>query len=191
MGRPLPILTTDRLTIRLATVRDAAAVVRFYIDNREHLTPWWPEWRDEQFTLRYWQRAIEGALDEFRDDRAVRFFLFPREDSSRLVGLANYNQIVRGVAHYAILGYGIAGEAEGKGLMFEALSETNRYMFEEFGLHRIMANYLPRNERSGRLLQRLGFEVEGRARDYLLINGRWEDHILTALTNPSWKPPSA
>lgn len=51
-----------------------------------------------------------------------------------------------------------------------------------------MANYMPHNQRSGNLLRRLGFVVEGYARDYLLINGRWEDHIQTSLINPNWKP---
>lgn len=37
----------------------------------------------------------------------------------------------------------------------------------------------------------LGFKVEGYAYDYLLINGRWEDHVLTSLTNPAWTPPDA
>jgi ribosomal-protein-alanine N-acetyltransferase len=44
------------------------------------------------------------------------------------------------------------------------------------------------NERSGRLLERLGFVREGYARDYLLIAGRWQDHILTSLTNTGLKP---
>ncbi|WP_416995596.1 hypothetical protein [Aeromonas salmonicida] len=39
--------------------------------------------------------------------------------------------------------------------------------------------------RSGTLLEHLGFEREGYARDYLMINGRWKDHILTALINPA------
>ncbi len=46
-----------------------------------------------------------------------------------------------------------------------------------------MANYVPTNERSGRLLRRLGFTVEGYARDYLCLNGTWQDHILTSLIN--------
>jgi ribosomal-protein-alanine N-acetyltransferase len=56
-------------------------------------------------------------------------------------------------------------------------------MFDDLGLHRIMAGYLPHNKRSGKLLDRLGFEKEGLARKYLKINGRWEDHLLTSLIN--------
>jgi ribosomal-protein-alanine N-acetyltransferase len=50
-----------------------------------------------------------------------------------------------------------------------------------------MANYMPRNQRSANVLKRLGFVVEGYARNYLLINNHWEDHILTSLTNPNWQ----
>jgi ribosomal-protein-alanine N-acetyltransferase len=64
--------------------------------------------------------------------------------------------------------------------MDEALAAGLDWAFGELGLHRVMANYLPRNERSGRLLARLGFEREGYAREYLKIAGRWEDHVLTA-----------
>ena len=73
--------------------------------------------------------------------------------------------------------------------MREALEEAAiPFVFNKMRIHRINANYLPRNERSGGLLRRLGFTVEGYARDYLYINGRWEDHILTSCTNPDWKP---
>ena len=53
-------------------------------------------------------------------------------------------------------------------------------------MHRIMANYMPHNMRSGNLLAKLGFEREGYARQYLQINGEWRDHVLTALTDNSW-----
>src|SRR5438132_1172929 len=102
MSRAQPVLSTERLIVRLATSRDAPAVLRFYTENRDHLTPWWPRWREEQFTLRFWQRAIETNLHEFRDERSVRFFIFSREQPNRVIGLANFNQIVRGVAHYCI-----------------------------------------------------------------------------------------
>ncbi len=54
-------------------------------------------------------------------------------------------------------------------------------------MHRIAASYMPHNKRSEAVLKHMGFEREGFAKDYLLINGKWEDHILTALHNPNWK----
>ena len=72
--------------------------------------------------------------------------------------------------------------------MSEAVAKAIEYMFEQQKLHRIMANYMPSNERSARLLHKLGFVVEGCAKKYLLINGQWEDHILTSLTNENWLP---
>ena len=72
--------------------------------------------------------------------------------------------------------------------MAQALRATNAFVFDSMRLHRIMANYRPENERSARLLERLGFVREGLAKDYLFIDGAWRDHILTALVNPRFDP---
>lgn len=85
------------------------------------------------------------------------------------VALAN---IVRGAAHFADLGYAVAADREGRGLMSEAVSAVVRFGFDDLGLHRIKAAYLPTNQRSGELLRSLGFVVEGYVRDFLLIQGR-------------------
>ena len=67
------------------------------------------------------------------------------------------------------------------------------WVFAHLALHRVRAGYEPVNERSGRLLRRLGFVVEGYARDYIYTGGAWRDQILTSLVNPaplippSWK----
>jgi ribosomal-protein-alanine N-acetyltransferase len=71
--------------------------------------------------------------------------------------------------------------------MGEALQVAINYVFKELNMHRVMANYIPDNQRSGNVLKRLEFVVEGYARDYLLINGQWQDHILTSLTNKDWQ----
>ena len=81
----------------------------------------------------------------------------------------------------------MAEAEQGKGYMTEGLKSAIDYVFQELNLHRVMANYMPHNQRSGNVLKRLGFVVEGYARDYLLINGKWQDHILTSLTNPHWQ----
>jgi ribosomal-protein-alanine N-acetyltransferase len=50
-------------------------------------------------------------------------------------------------------------------------------------LHRIEANIMPRNQRSLRVVEKLGFVDEGLSRDYLKINEKWEDHIHMVLLN--------
>ena len=69
--------------------------------------------------------------------------------------------------------------------MFEMLQAAIDYVFSEYNLHRIMANYIPTNSRSENLLNKLGFQKEGLAKSYLKIAGSWQDHVLTSKINPN------
>lgn len=100
-----------------------------------------------------------------------------------MVGECNFTNIVRGPFQACHLGFSVAERFEGRGLIREALTPAISYIFEQVGLHRVMASYRPENIRSARLLERLGFEREGLARSYLRINGVWADHVLTSLVN--------
>ena len=54
-------------------------------------------------------------------------------------------------------------------------------MFNDYKLHRIEANVMPKNKASLKVLKKLGFHEEGLAYNYLKINGKWEDHVYLAL----------
>jgi ribosomal-protein-alanine N-acetyltransferase len=69
--------------------------------------------------------------------------------------------------------------------MYEILKSSITHVFHVLKLHRIMANYIPDNIRSGKLLEKLGFKREGLAESYLKINGEWQDHVLTSLISDS------
>ena len=69
--------------------------------------------------------------------------------------------------------------------MFEILQAAIDHVFSEYNLHRIMANYIPSNIRSEKLLDKLGFQKEGLAKSYLKIAGSWQDHVLTSKINPN------
>jgi [ribosomal protein S5]-alanine N-acetyltransferase len=179
-------LITERLIIRTAGPGDARAITRYHLENREHLTPWEPARPEHFYTESFWAGQIERDAEEREAGRALRLFFFDRLTPVQIRGTAHFSQIVRGVFHACSLGYSIGRESEGQGYMREGLSASIEYVFGELRLHRIQANYIPTNVRSGNLLRRLGFVVEGYARDYLLIAGRWQDHVLTSLTNPDW-----
>jgi len=184
-----PLLQGPRVLLRLGGSKDALAILEFFLENREHFKRTDPPRPAQFYTEGYWtERVVASALD-YREDRSCHLFIFARSAPKTVIGYANLSSFVRGAFHACYLGYGLGAAHEGKGLMTEALELVIRLGFDELRLHRIMANYLPTNERSGRVLDKLGFTREGYARNYLFINGGWRDHILTALTNDRWEPP--
>ena len=178
---------TERLLLRLPRVADAPELVRFYVENRDHLQPWSPTFPVDFFSEPFWREQARMRRLDFQAGREIRPFLFARQRPQRVIGQLSLTQITRGALEACTLGYALASDAQGRGYMVEAVRGAVAYAFQELGLHRIMAAYMPRNRRSATVLRRAGFTVEGYARDYLLIDGRWEDHVMTAITNPRWR----
>jgi ribosomal-protein-alanine N-acetyltransferase len=186
----VPEIVTERLLVGLPPRDAAARMLAFYAENRAHLDPWSPPHPPGFFTERYWRERIAAWHSEFRAGTSARFVFVERSDASGpIVGHASFTQVVRGPFQACYLGYAIDARREGLGYMTEGLAASIRFVFDEMRLHRVMANYVPTNERSGSVLRRLGFVVEGYARDYLFVGGAWRDHVLTSLTNPAAGEP--
>lgn len=181
------LFVTDRLAFRLPRPEEAAEVTRFYKDNRAHLQPWSPTFPPSMFSQAFWEAELTRRQEEFDAGHDVRGFLFTRDLPCRVMGNLSLTNIVRGVLHACTLGYSLAAEAQGRGYMLEAVRGAVSFAFGPLRLHRVTAGYMPRNHRSAVVLRVAGFAVEGYARKYVRINGRWEDHILTAIVNPEWE----
>jgi ribosomal-protein-alanine N-acetyltransferase len=184
-------LRTPRLTLFIPGPRDVDRCIAYRRRNAEHLRPWEPLADERAFDVEAVRESCRRRVEDALAGRRYSFALVETAaPDDTLLGWANLSEIVRGVFQACYLGYALAAAAQGRGYMTEALREVIRFAFEDLGLHRIMANYMPRNARSAAVLQRIGFTVEGLARDYLHIAGRWEDHILTSLTNPQAPRPT-
>lgn len=179
----LPRLLTPRLCLEHLRPRHAAAIAAFLARNEAHLAPWDPPRPPGHASAAYWRAQATAARRDHRAGRMVRWVVLPRPSGAgrdlRVIGRVNLTGIERGPFLSGRLGYQIDAAHEGQGLMREALAAVIAHAFGVLGLHRIEANYRPENERSGRLLARLGFEVIGRAPDYLFIDGAWREHVLT------------
>ena len=183
-------LTTSRLRLTMPAPDHASRVVTYLEDNRDHLRRWSGLEPDGFYTIPFWQQQLERYRSEYQDGRSLRLMVAPADDPDRVIGTVGFSNVVRGSFQACHLGYAIDHRFERRGLMCEALEAAIDHVFAHEQLHRIMANYMPTNERSGALLRRLGFHVEGYARDYLFINGMWRDHILTARHNPNAASPA-
>ncbi len=178
------LIETERTIIRVPVPTDADELNNFNVSNRAHLTPWEPLHDEEYFTAAACLRLLEKLQSDFEAGITLPLVAWAKE-GRKIVARCNFSNIVRGPLQACYLGYSVDKGHEGQGIMFEVAEAAIRYVFDRLQLHRVMANYLPRNERSGRLLERLGFQREGFARSYLLIAGKWEDHILTSRINPA------
>lgn len=179
----LPELVTPRTRVRLMKGPDTQALLRYRTENREHLAPWEPLRDAAYYTPEHCARTIADGREAARLDRGYPLAVFDA-DESEIFATITFANVMRGPFQACLLGYGAASRAQGQGLMHEALQAALGWAFGGLDLHRVMANHLPINERSARLLARLGFEREGYAKSYLRIAGVWQDHVLMAKTRP-------
>lgn len=186
-----PVLYSQRLVLRMPDVDEAPAVCDYYVRNRKHIANSQALMPESFYTPEHWQDRLRFNHKTFAEDQAVNLFVFLRRNDGfhpQVVGSVNFTSIIRRAAHFCYLGYSIDCNHQGQGYMTEAIATGIEFAFSEMNLHRIMANYIPTNKKSGQVLSRLGFVIEGYARNYLYLNGRWQDHIMTSLTNQNWRP---
>jgi ribosomal-protein-alanine N-acetyltransferase len=99
----------------------------------------------------------------------------------RLAGQVTIDNVVRGALRSGYLGYWIDRAVAGRGMASLAVALVCDHAFGPVGLHRLQADIRPENLPSQRLVERLGFQQEGRLRRLLDIDGDWRDHLTYAL----------
>ncbi len=178
-------LTTERLTLKVLGPAYASQVLAYLVRNRTFFKEWNPATTEEYFSLAHQEQRLRNELALTQDRWMLRLHLFKRSDTSyhTVIGDLALNNIIYGAFLSCHLGYKIDERYLNQGLMTEAVRAAIGYAFGELKLHRIEANIMPRNLRSRRVVEKLGFEEEGLARKYLKINGVWEDHIHYVLLN--------
>ncbi len=170
---------TRRIILRLPEMSDHAPWVRLRREGESFLRPWEPAWSHDHLTRRAFRNRVYWAWRAKDEGRALALFIVGRDDG-RLMGAITLDNIRRGPAQSAQVGYWIGPAYARKGLMTEALAAVVQHAFASLDLSRIEAACLPENAASRALLDRTGFRHEGVAEAYLQINGRWRDHVLYA-----------
>ena len=169
-----------RLYLRYPVLSDWRQWSALRHESRHHLVPWEPVWTTDTLTRKSFKERLRRYSADARIDTGYAFFLFTQEDH-QLVGSITLSNIRRGVAQMGTVGYWTGLPFVRQGYMQEGLSVLLPVLFDRYALRRVEAACLPENVASADLLKKVGFTHEGRARQYLCINGNWHDHLLFAM----------
>jgi ribosomal-protein-alanine N-acetyltransferase len=177
-----PTLETERFTLRAVTPDDAADIFRIMGDPQ---------------VTRYFGRLPMASLDEaveharalgvaFQEQAGVRWAITSRADK-RFIGTCGFWRLIK--PHFrAEIGYELAPEWWGRGVMAEALGAALTFGFTRMGLHSVEAQIHPANTASRRVLEKLGFAQEGYFREnyYDPVEAQFTDTAVFSLLKASW-----
>ena len=176
--------------LRIPVIGDFAEWSRVRAASRDFLEPWEPRWAEDDLTRAAFRHRIRRYEADRESGVALPLFVCLKSNG-HIIGGATLSSIKRGVAQSCTLGYWMAEQHAGKGLMADALKGLIPHVFDRMQLHRIEAACIPDNSRSQRLLEKVGFQREGYLNGYLKINGACRDHLLYALIAEDWQSKSA
>ena len=174
---PLPSVAGEGVILRTPQATDHAEWAALREHSREFLTPWEPTWPADDLSRSAFRRRIRRYAEDLRTDQSYAF-LISRSTDGRLVGGLTLANVRRGVAQAGSLGYWMGLPHVRQGYMTAAVRAVIPFAFGTLRLHRLEAACIPTNTASIRLLENTGFVREGYAREYLCINGIWQDHLL-------------
>ena len=175
-------LSTQRLILREFVAEDWPAVLAYQQDPRYlRFYPW------DARTKADAQAFVEMFLAQQREQPRRRFQLaIALPPDGRLIGNCGIRRKPDNDRE-ADIGYELAPECWGQGYATEAARAMVNFGFRELGLHRISSWCIADNTASARVLERLGFQQEGRLRQNEFFKGRRWDTLLYALLRQEWE----
>jgi len=169
-----------RIFLARLSSKNTAALDLILESNRHWLDPWMPA-LPEGISENDVRRSIFLENQEAKKGTRLDLGIFLHGKSRSLIGRIALHTVQWGIIRSAGIGYWIDEKHTGAGLMKEALATLVSFSFEEVRLHRIWAGVRPTNLRSRKLLEKLGFTLEGLHRRELFIAGAWQDQLQYAI----------
>lgn len=177
----IPIIKTDRLTLRPFAIEDAPEVQRLagdrdIADTTKSIPHPYKDGMAEEW--------ISNHSDLFKQGKGVDFAITRNFDTA-LVGAISLMHIVKN--HKAELGYWIGKPHWGEGYCTEAGCAIVEYAFTELDLIRVHAEHITRNPASGRVMQKLGLRHEGCQHQHIRKWDKFEDLELYGILKQEWE----
>ena len=176
----MPELTTGRLTLRRMLVSDTEDMYAYASrpDVTRYLT-WYPH-TDHAYTREYLQYLGGRYTVGMFYDWAIVY-----EPDGKMVGTCGFTSF-NCASDSAEVGYVLNPDYWGKGIATEALRRVLAFGFEELKLHRIEAKFICGNQRSRRVMEKVGMRFEGVMREGMLVKGKYVDVGICSILRSEW-----
>jgi ribosomal-protein-serine acetyltransferase len=158
---------------------ELTAVVR---GNLDRLSPWMP-WANDNYSVDSSREFIGRNLKDLAEKGS---FAMSVVLDGKIVGNMGFHNLDQNNKS-AHIGYWLAREAEGKGLMTRCCRVLIEYLFDELKLNRIQINCNVENLKSRAIPERLGFELEGIHRQVEFFDNRFGDWAIYAMLKEEWR----
>lgn len=165
----IPRLETERLELRAISPKDRFSIFANYSD------PEVANWFFDQPLSKIEQadQIIHEFLEKAAQGKGLAWAILVKEHGE-FAGTCSFETFEPG--RQGEIGFDLAKKHWGHGYMVEALAEIITYGFTELGLFKIEAHTYSHNSRARRLLDKLGFKVDGVTEDshhYSLDKSDW------------------
>jgi ribosomal-protein-alanine N-acetyltransferase len=175
---------TERLRLKVLDGGSAPSVLGFMLKNYDFFSYTIPLPAKDSINLEHILNSFWLEFDGMTRGNLLHFYLLEKNnENSPIIGDIYISDITELCVMSCCLGYKIDKDYQSKGLMKEALTAVIDFIYNELMLHKVNAYIMETNIASIELIKRLGFVLDGISRDYLNLNGRWEDHQIYSLIN--------
>ena len=178
---PMERLTTPRLILRRMELRDAQDIYDYGRDEEVARHVLWSAYRSVAEARVY----VRYMMRKYRSGEPGSWCIVLRE-TGRVVGTIGYMSYSPDNATVEV-GYSLAREQWGKGLMTEALGAVIDESFRTLKLHRIEAMHFTDNPASGRVMEKCGMTHEGHLRERICCKGVFRDVEMWGILRKDWE----
>jgi ribosomal-protein-serine acetyltransferase len=172
----------DGFELRLLEERHAPALFKVVERERAHLREWLP-WVDATKSEEDSLSFIRSVLEQFVTNHGFAAGVWNGERLAGTVGLHRIDWLNRRVE----IGYWLAREFQGRGVMTDACRAVVTHVFGELDLNRVEIRCATGNTKSSAIPRRLGFTLDGTLRDAQFVNGRHHDLLVFGMLKRDWK----
>jgi ribosomal-protein-serine acetyltransferase len=178
------ILIDDDILLRSFTSEDAGLLFEAVEKSRRHLRPWL-SWVDATTRQEHSLQFIQQSLSWQHNQEGLALGIFYKNKKIiGSVGLHHWDQNLK----KGQLGYWIASEFEGQGIIHKSLLRFIDFLFTKVALNKVEVCFMQQNTRSAKVAERLGCKIEGLLRQSYLKDGKLEDLVVTGLLRSEWNP---